>query len=60
LDEPATSLDQEHIIQFGSILEMIKSEFDNIVLITHLDILKDYADKQINVGNKNGFAILED
>ena len=47
LDEPATSLDEEHMEGFVRLLEMIKSEFKTVLLISHLDTLKDVVDKQI-------------
>ena len=47
LDEPATSLDADHMEGFIDLLEMIKNEFKTVLLISHLDILKDVVDKQI-------------
>tara|TARA_R100000664_G_scaffold15526_1_gene24066 strand:- start:3390 stop:6542 length:3153 start_codon:yes stop_codon:yes gene_type:complete len=47
LDEPATSLDEEHMEGFVRLLEMVKTEFKTVLLISHLDTLKDVVDKQI-------------
>ena len=56
LDEPATALDAENLEGFNRILQMIKSYFKTIVLISHLDSLKDIVDEEITVDNVNGFA----
>lgn len=59
LDEPATSLDAEHLDSFIKVLEMIKSQFKIVLLITHLDTLKDSVDKIIEIQkDENGFAYI--
>ena len=56
LDEPATALDQEHMDRFVKMLEMIKSQFKTVLLISHLDSLKDCADLTIDIQKKKGYA----
>jgi DNA repair exonuclease SbcCD ATPase subunit len=56
LDEPATALDQEHMDGFVKMLEMIKSQFKTVLLISHLDSLKDCADLTIDIQKKKGYA----
>ena len=56
LDEPGTALDVENMDGFISILELIKTYFKTVILISHLDNLKDCVDKQIVIDKKNGFA----
>tara|TARA_A100001515_G_scaffold32192_1_gene25092 strand:- start:4220 stop:7372 length:3153 start_codon:yes stop_codon:yes gene_type:complete len=57
LDEPATALDEEHMEGFVRLLEMIKSEFKTVLLISHLDTLKDVVDKQIIIEkDHDGYA----
>jgi len=59
LDEPATSLDAEHLDSFINVLEMIKSQFKIVLLITHLDTLKDSVDKIIEINkDEEGFAYI--
>lgn len=59
LDEPATSLDAEHLDSFIKVLEMIKSQFKIVLLITHLDTLKDSVDKIIEIQkDEDGFAYI--
>lgn len=56
LDEPGTALDQENLDGFVRILELIKSYFKTVILISHLDYLKDCVDMQIVIDKKDGFA----
>jgi len=59
LDEPATSLDADHLESFIKVLEMIKTEFKTVILITHLDALKDSVDKIIEIQkDEEGFAYI--
>jgi len=56
LDEPGTSLDEENMEGFIRILELIKVYFKNVLLISHLDSLKDCVDMQIVIEKKRGYA----
>ena len=56
LDEPGTALDEENMEGFIRILELIKVNFKTVLLISHLDSLKDCVDMQIVIDKKDGFA----
>jgi len=56
LDEPATALDQEHMEGFVRLLGMIKNQFKTVLLISHLDHLKDVVDMTIDIEKENGYA----
>ena len=56
LDEPGTALDEENMEGFIRILELIKVYFKNVLLISHLDSLKDCVDMQIVIEKKLGYA----
>jgi DNA repair exonuclease SbcCD nuclease subunit len=56
LDEPGTALDEENMEGFIRILELIKVYFKNVLLISHLDSLKDCVDMQIVIDKKSGYA----
>ena len=56
LDEPGTSLDEERMEGFTRILEIVKSVFKTVLLISHLDSLKDSADSIITIEKKGGYA----
>lgn len=56
LDEPATALDQEHMEGFTRLLQMIKTQFKTVLLISHLDHLKDVVDMTIDIDKIDGYA----
>jgi DNA repair exonuclease SbcCD ATPase subunit len=56
LDEPGTALDEENMEGFIRILDIIKIYFKNVILISHLDSLKDCVDMQITIEKNKGFA----
>ena len=49
LDEPGTALDADNMEGFVRILDVVKSYFKTVLLITHLDSLKDCVDTQITI-----------
>ncbi len=56
LDEPGTALDEDNMEGFVRIIDMVKSYFKTVILISHLDTLKDAVDTQIVIDKKDGFA----
>lgn len=56
LDEPGTALDEENMEGFVRILDMVKGYFKTVLLISHLDSLKDCVDTQIVIDKREGFA----
>ncbi len=58
LDEPGTALDNENMEGFIRILDMIKNYYDTVLLISHMDALKDVADQIITIDSKDGFAYI--
>jgi len=58
LDEPGTELDEENMENFIQILDLIKSYFKTVILISHLDSLKDCVDQQITIEKRKGFAFV--
>ena len=56
LDEPGTSLDAENMEGFIRILQLIKMYFKTVILISHLDSLKDIVDVEITIDKTNGYA----
>jgi DNA repair exonuclease SbcCD ATPase subunit/DNA repair exonuclease SbcCD nuclease subunit len=60
LDEPGTALDADNMEGFISILELVKSYFKTVLLISHLDSLKDCVDKQITIEKQDGYALVSE
>ena len=56
LDEPGTALDENNMEGFNRIVDLIKTQFNKVILISHLDSLKDAADVTIDIDKKDGFA----
>jgi DNA repair exonuclease SbcCD ATPase subunit len=56
LDEPATALDQDHMEGFIRLLQMIKSQFKTVLLVSHLESLKDIVDMTIDIQKTDGYA----
>ena len=59
LDEPGTALDEENMEGFTRMLDMIKSHFKTVLLISHLEALKDCVDMQISIEQKDGYAFVD-
>jgi len=58
LDEPGTALDEDNMEGFVRILDMVKDYYKTVLLISHLDSLKDCVDTQIVIDKKDGFAFI--
>ena len=56
LDEPGTALDADNMDGFVRILDLVKSYFKTVFLISHLDSLKDCVDMQITIDKKGKYA----
>jgi len=56
LDEPGTALDEENMEGFIRILDLVKSNFKTVLLISHLESLKDAVDSQISIEKRKNFA----
>ena len=57
LDEPGTALDEDNMEGFIRILtDMIKTQFKTVLLISHLDSLKDCVDTTIEIEKMDGLA----
>jgi DNA repair exonuclease SbcCD ATPase subunit/DNA repair exonuclease SbcCD nuclease subunit len=56
MDEPGTALDSENMEGFIRMLEMVKSYYDVVLLISHMDALKDVVDTIITIDKKDGYA----
>ncbi len=58
LDEPATALDAENMEGFVRIVDMVKNYYQIVLLISHVDSLKDIADTTIEIEKNEGFAFV--
>ncbi len=58
LDEPGTALDAENMEGFVRMLDLVKTYFKTVILISHLDSLKDIVDMEITIDKKDGYALI--
>ena len=56
LDEPGTALDEGNMEGFIGILDLVKSYFRVVLLVSHLESLKDCVDMQITIERKGSYA----
>ena len=56
LDEPGTALDADNMEGFIRILQLIKMYFKTVILISHVDSLKDIVDIEITIDKTDGYA----
>jgi len=56
LDEGFGTLDPEHLASMYTLFSVLKSNFDFILVISHLDALKDAVDKQIEIKREGNFS----
>ena len=56
LDEPGTALDEGNMEGFVQILDLVKSYFGTVLLISHLDSLKDSVDQQVTIEREGEYA----
>jgi len=60
LDEPGTALDAVNVEGFIRILDMIKSQFKTVILVSHLDSLKDIVDQEILIEKNDDRAYVNE
>ena len=56
MDEPGTALDESNLEGFTRIIDLVKSYFNTVLLISHMDFLKDIVDTTIDIEKVNGYA----
>ena len=56
MDEPGTELDESNLEGFMRIIDLVKSYFKTVLLISHMDSLKDIVDTTINIEKNGGYA----
>ena len=56
IDEGWSCLDMDHRNNLGQILNYIKSQFEHVIIISHLDELKNQSDYIINIDKSDGYS----
>ncbi|MDP3987019.1 MAG: metallophosphoesterase [Nanoarchaeota archaeon] len=58
LDEPALNLDSDILDSFSRLMSVVKQDYETVVLITHLEELKDIVDSEIIISKKDDYAYI--
>ena len=58
IDEGLGTLDPENMSAMGTMMGILKAQFDFIVLISHLDAARDMVDKVIEIKREDGFSYI--
>lgn len=56
IDEGWTCLDSKNLSNIDTILNYIKKQFDHVIIISHLEELKNQATYVINIDKRKGFS----
>ena len=56
IDEGLGVLDPSILTNFSVFLDYLKTQFDFVILISHIDIVRDIVDSQIEIKKENGFS----
>jgi len=56
IDEGISSFDKEHLGNIEDLFVFLKNYYDIIFIMSHIEGIKDYVDKQIVINNKNGLS----
>jgi len=56
IDEGFGVLDAENVLQIGKLFEYLKTQYDHLICISHIDTMRDLVNKQIKIEKINGFS----
>jgi DNA repair exonuclease SbcCD ATPase subunit len=56
IDEGISSFDKEHLGNIEELFVFLKNYYEIIFIMSHIEGIKDYVDKQIVINNKNGLS----
>ena len=59
IDEGWSCLDSENLGNIGTIMNYIKTQYEHIIIISHLEELKNQSDYVINIEKKNGHSCIQ-
>lgn len=58
VDEGFGVIDANNMPSVQTLFAFLKTNFDFIIIISHLDVLRDMVDKQIEIKKENGFSVV--
>lgn len=58
IDEGFGVLDSENLSNLGKLFNFLKTQYDYLLCISHIDSMKDLVDSQINIEKTNGYSVI--
>ena len=59
VDEGFGALDADNMATMHALFDFLKTNFDFIIVISHLDVMRDMVDKQLEIKKENGFSKID-
>lgn len=59
IDEGWSCLDSENLGNIGNIMDYIKSQYEHVIIISHLEEIRNQADYVINIEKNNGYSYIK-
>lgn len=59
VDEGMSALDASNMAMVHALFDYLKTNFDFIIVISHLDVMRDMVDKQLEIKKENGFSKID-
>lgn len=59
VDEGMSALDASNLPMLHALFDYLKASFDFIIIISHLDAMRDMVDKQLEIKKENGFSKID-
>ncbi len=59
IDEGMSALDATNMPMLHALFDYLKSNFEFIIIISHLDAMRDMVDKQLEIKKENGFSKID-
>ena len=59
IDEGFTTFDEVHLAKVHDIFESLKSDYDNIIIVSHLNEIKENIPNKIHINRCNGFSDIQ-
>ena len=56
IDEGLGTLDSTVLTNFSVFLDYLKTQFQFVIIISHIDVVRDIVDSQIDIRKENGFS----
>ena len=58
IDEGFATLDTEHIHSMQTLFTILKTQFDFLIIISHLDMMRDMVDTTIDIKKEDGYSFI--